>query len=49
VASFDIPSKYLLIMELSFEVMYSNLGCENSDADHIKCSCRQQAPHPWSR
>jgi len=30
--------KYLLIMELRFDTMlYSNLGNENSDADHIKC------------
>jgi len=32
-------SKYLLIMDLRFDAMlYSNLGNENSDAGHIKCS-----------
>ena len=46
-------SKYLLIMELRFDaIFYSNLGNENSDADHIKCSWGPhlargpQVPHP---
>jgi len=47
VTSFDLPSKYLLIIELHFEAMlYSNLGNENSDADHIKCSRGPQVSHP---
>jgi len=47
VTSSDLPSKYLLIMELRFEVMlYSNLGNENSDADNIKCSRGSQVSHP---
>jgi len=40
-------------MELRFEAMlYPNLGNENSDAGHIKCSrgphlaCGSQVPHP---
>jgi len=44
--SFDSLFKYLLITELRFEaVLYSNLGNENSDADHIKCSHRPQVSH----
>ena len=50
----DLLSKYLHIMEFRFEAMlYSNLGKENSDAGHIKCSRRPhlargpQVPHPW--
>jgi len=47
VTSFGLPSKYLLIMELRSEAMlYSNLGNENSDADHIKCSRGSQVSHP---
>jgi len=41
-------------MELRFEAMlYSNLGNENSDAGHAKCSRGlhlargPQVPHPW--
>jgi len=46
--SLDVLSKYLLIVELRFDVMlYSNLGCENSDVDHIICSHGLQIPHPW--
>jgi len=40
-------------MELSFDAtLYSNLGNENSDVGHIKCSCgphlarRSQVSHP---
>ena len=51
--SVDSLSKYLLIVELHFEAMlYSNVGKENSDAGHIKCSRgphlgrRPQVPHP---
>jgi len=37
-------------MELRFEAMlYSNLGNENYDADHVKCSREPQVHHPWSR
>jgi len=47
---FRLLFKYLLIMELRFEAMlYSNLGNQNSDAGHIKCSRWLQARHPWSR
>jgi len=49
-----IYSKYLLIMEHRFDaILYSNLGNENSDAGHIKCSRGvhlargPQVPHPW--
>jgi len=43
VTSLDSLSKYLLIMELRFDAMlYSNLGNQNSDAGHIKCS---REPH----
>jgi len=46
VTSLALLSKYLLIMELRFDAMlYSNLGNENSDAGHIKCSCGPQVPH----
>jgi len=39
--------KYLLIVELPFDSMlYSNLGNENSDVVHIKCSCEPQVPPP---
>ena len=35
----DITSKYLLVMELGFDVIvHSKLGDEDSDAGHIKCS-----------
>jgi len=41
-------------MELRFDAMLCfNLGNENSDAAHIKCSCGPhlargpQVPHPW--
>jgi len=45
VTSFDLPSKYLLIMGLRFEAMlHSNLGYENSDASHSKCSHGPQVP-----
>jgi len=48
VTSFELLSKFLLIMLLRFDVMlYSNLGNENSGAGHIKCSCGLQVPHPW--
>ena len=48
-ASFDLLSKYLLIMELRFEAMlYSKLGNVNSVAGHIKCSRVPQVPHPCS-
>jgi len=53
VTSLDLLFKYLLIMELRFEgMLYSNLGNENSDAGHIKCSRGPhlsrwpQVPHP---
>jgi len=47
VTSFDLLSKYLLIMELRFEtIVYSNLGIEKSDADHIKFSREPHVPHP---
>ena len=37
--SYDLLSKYLLIMELRFgAIWYSNLSNENYDADHINCS-----------
>jgi len=50
VSSLDLLSKYLLIMELRFDAMLcSNLGNENSDAGHIKCSRGPQVPHPCSR
>ena len=46
-------SKYLFIMELHFDVILSSeLGNENSDVGHIKCSCgphlahQPQVPHP---
>jgi len=36
-------------MEHCFGAMLcSNLGNENSDVDHIKCSRGPQVPHPWS-
>jgi len=36
-------------MELRFDAMlYSNLGNENSETGHSKCSRRSQDPHPWS-
>jgi len=42
-------SKYLLIMELSFDaILYSKFGNKNYGADHTKCSHRPQIPHPWS-
>jgi len=35
-------------MELRFDAMlYSSLGNENSDADHIKRSLGPQVPHTW--
>jgi len=47
VAFFDLPSMYMLIMELRFEAMLcSKLGNENADADHIKCSRGPQVPNP---
>jgi len=49
-------SVYLLIMELRFDTMlYFNLGNQNSDAGHAKCSRglhfvpRPQVPHPCFR
>ena len=52
-SSLDLLSKYLLIMELPFDVtLYSNLCNENSNAGHVKCShrphlaCGLQVPHP---
>jgi len=48
VTSFDLLFKYLHIMELRFEaLLHSNLGNENSDVDHIKCTRRLQVPHPY--
>jgi len=49
VTSLDILSKYLVIMELRFDVMLcSNLGSENFYASHIKCSCEVHVAHgPW--
>jgi len=53
VASFDLLSTYMLIMELRFDAMlYSNLGNENSDAVCIKClrghlACGPQVSQPW--
>jgi len=39
--------KYLLIMEFRFDsILCSELGKENSDAGHIKCSRGPQVPHP---
>jgi len=47
VTSLDLLSKYLLIMELRFNAMLrSNLGNENSDTGHIKCSRGLQVPQP---
>jgi len=53
-ASYDILSKYLLIMELRFDTLLeSKLGNENSDAGHIKCTrglhlaSGPQVRHPW--
>jgi len=41
--------KFLLITLLRFDaILYSELGNENSDAVHIKCSREPQVPHPWS-
>jgi len=35
-------------MELLFDVMFcSNLGNENFNAGHFKCSRGPQVPHPW--
>jgi len=46
VTSLDLLPKYLLIMELCFDmILYPNLGNENSDAGHIKCSCRLLLAH----
>jgi len=46
-ASYYILPKYVVIMELRFTIiLYSKLGNENSDAGHIKCLRRPQAPHP---
>jgi len=45
---FSSRTKYLLIMELRFDAkLHSNMGNENSDAGHIKCSGGPQVPHPW--
>jgi len=50
VTSLDSVSKYLLNMELRFDaVLCLNLGNENSDAGHIKCSRGPQVPHHWFR
>jgi len=39
----------LLITELRFDAMLcSNLGDENYDSGHIKCSRGPHVPHPWS-
>jgi len=44
---YPMKDKYLLVMELRYEAkLYSNLGNENSDADHIKCSRGPQVHHP---
>jgi len=55
VISLDSLSRYLLIMELRFNAMlYFDLGNDNSDAGHIKCSRgphlarRPQVPEPCS-
>jgi len=46
--SLDLLSKYLLIMELRSDAMlYFNLGNENFDAGHIKCSRGPQVLHTW--
>jgi len=48
VTSVDLLSEYVLIMELRFDVMVcSNLGNENSDAGHFKCSREPQVTRPW--
>jgi len=45
--SYDLVSKYLLIMEIRFDAnFYSNLSNEKSDVDHIQCSRWPQVPHP---
>ena len=45
--SLDILSKYLLIMELHFDAMLcSNVGNENTDVGHMKCSHRPRFPAP---
>jgi len=42
----DLRSKYLLIVELRLEaILHSNLGNENSNAGHIKCSRGPQVAH----
>jgi len=47
VTSYDLLSKYLLMMELHFDaILYCNSSNENSDADHIQCSRWPQVPHP---
>jgi len=47
VTSYDLVSKYLLIMELRFDaILYSNLSNEHSHADHIQCSRWPKVPHP---
>jgi len=48
-ASYYILPKYLLIMELRFNViLYSKLGNGNADASRIKCSRGPQVPNPCS-
>jgi len=40
----------MLIMEFRFDaILYSNMGNENSDTGHIKCSRGPQVPQPWSQ
>ena len=38
----------LCVMKFRFDaILCSNLGNENSDADHIKCSLGPQVPRPF--
>jgi len=38
------------VMEFRFDAnLYSNMGNENSDTGHIKCSRGPQVPHPCPR
>ena len=44
----NILSKYLLVMELRFDVMlYCNMGNKDYIKGLIKCSHGLQVPHPW--
>jgi len=50
VITLNILSKYVLVMELRFDAMlYSDMGNENSDAGHVKCSRGPQVPYHWFR